>query len=207
MSESCTALATKSELEVVKGLIDEKLDKNKEPQIIQASVGLAVPAAAALLLPEIDAVLARLAALAGRVGELFAKFASVFSVLATVATLVELGRLEYEVSKMRSEVNSVKGIAESAVSRSDKAIRDANEAYQKASVATIDAGNAERKAVRSLDRANLAMTTANAIKIDPDIVTKLIKIQATIPMTVIKESDEIRIKATDLYTATSLGGG
>jgi hypothetical protein len=39
------------------------------------------------------------------------------------------------------------------------------------------------------------------VEIDPDIVTKLIKIQATIPMTVIKESDEIRIKATDL------GGG
>lgn len=58
----------------------------------------------------------------------------------------------------------------------------------------------------ALQTANAFLAGAPKVEIDPDIVTRLITVQAIVPMVVTKQGEEITITATDIYPVTGASG-
>lgn len=168
----CSALATKAELRAVEAKIDRKIDKTKEPEIVQAgaTLGGSIGASIAIgtLSPEIRALLGQLGALASKVGtlaarvlDLFGKFAGVLSIIGLLATAAQLMLLQNDVRQLKNQLRQVSNIAEGAVVKADIAINRANTATNTANAAT-------REANIAVDKANQAINSANRAEVDAE---------------------------------------
>ena len=111
----CTALATKAELEALRRLLDNKLDKTERNSIINEASAIAVPlataAAAGQLLPSIKAATAKagqaLAATAANAGKIVGLLSSVAGILLQLGSLALVAKHEFvDLPQIRQDIKA-----------------------------------------------------------------------------------------------------
>ena len=176
MSNSCSALATRqdlqriqAELSEIRGEVGGKLDNSERDGLVQQASGIGAALAVATLDPRVQALLGRLASLTGTVLRLVGQVAGVFSLIASLASIAAVTVLQIRVDRLESKVEGLTNLTNEAFASSLEAAQRANAATQAANAATTEANaatalanRAAQQANQSISASNLAVTQANA---------------------------------------------
>lgn len=183
MSNSCSALATKVELQKVEAQIDDKLDKKEKEPIIKKASAIGASLAVATLDPRVQAVLAKLAGLAGKVASIAGKVlnlvgavAGIFSLITSLASIAMVTVLQIRVAKLERKVAGLTSLVNDAFATANLANKRANEAITKANAATAAANLASADAARAIRDANNAIITSNSAVAQADNANRLAKL-------------------------------
>lgn len=209
MSNQCTALATKKEVQALQADIDslegqlgKKVDNSEKPEIIQAGGSIGASLALAALDPRVRALLAKVASLAGKVLNLVAKVSAIFSLIASLASIamvtllqIRVARLEKQVKGLTSLANNAFATANAANARANKAIENANFATKNANQAIKEAKEAIKEAQNAIAASNSAVAEANRASAEASLARAEASIATARAKEAIKEANVAKIEA------------